>query len=361
MKEPGPKRPLLAVERLTKTYGGAPAVAELDLTVQSGELFALLGASGSGKTTLLRLIAGLDHPDSGCIRINGADVTGLPAYERPVNTVFQSYALFPHMSVRSNVAFGLKQDRLPPREIETRVGEMLELVRMSAFADRRPSQLSGGERQRVAIARSLAKMPKLLLLDEPMAALDRRLREQTRQELAAIQKRIGITFILVTHDQEEAISLADRMAVMDRGRIVQIGTPREIYERPATRFVAGFIGETNLLEGQVIRRDGDLYCIRVADGEVLVRHGQAIPAGATVGIAVRPENLHLTDPRSDDNRVAARVHRVEYLGDASIVHAVSANGLRVRIKSANGGVAGLETGDAVTVSWSSDSCVMLTQ
>src|SRR5690349_2370170 len=212
--------PLLSVEAVAKSFGGIRAVDHVDLAVAPGELFALLGASGSGKTTLLRLIAGLEQPDGGHIRIGGADMTDRPAYERPVNTVFQSYALFPHMSVRGNVAFGLKQEKLPQAEIDKRVAEMLQLVQMGSYAQRRPSQLSGGQKQRVAIARSLAKRPKLLLLDEPMAALDRRLREQTRIELAAIQKRLGIAFILVTHDQEEAMSLADRMAVMEAGRIV---------------------------------------------------------------------------------------------------------------------------------------------
>jgi putrescine transport system ATP-binding protein len=361
MKDSERKGPLLAIERISKAYDGVPAVVDVDLAVAPGELFALLGASGSGKTTLLRLIAGLDPPDSGRIRIAGSDVTDLPAYERPVNTVFQSYALFPHMSVRGNIAFGLKQERLSRSEIESRVGQMLDLVQMSSFAGRRPSQLSGGQKQRVAIARSLAKMPKLLLLDEPMAALDRRLREQTRLELAAIQKRVGITFILVTHDQEEAMSLADRMAVMDHGRIAQIGSPREIYERPSTRFVAGFIGETNFFEGHVVRRSGDLVCVRIPDGDVLIRHEQAIGEGAAVAIAVRPENLRLDRLGVDDNRVSVRIRQVEYLGDTSVVHGVSKGGQAVRIKISNHGVSGLAAGDLTIASWSPDSGIMLTR
>ena len=359
MKAPSPQH--LAVEGVTKRYGTLAAVSAVDLAIGPGELFALLGASGSGKTTLLRLIAGLDHPDAGRIRIDGIDVTDLPPYERPVNTVFQSYALFPHMSVRSNVAFGLKQERLPHAEIDARVKQMLDLVQMSAFADRRPAQLSGGQKQRVALARSLAKLPKLLLLDEPMAALDRRLREQTRQELAAIQRRVGITFILVTHDQDEAMSLADRMAVMDRGSIVQIGTPREIYERPATRFVAGFVGDTNLVEGHAVRRSGGLLTVRTQDGEVRVRHDGAVAEGAAIWIAVRPEHLRVENGQADDNRIEVQVQHVEYRGDVSVVSVKSRSGRDFRFSASNRKHLAPSVGDVVTVSWSPDDGRVLTQ
>jgi putrescine transport system ATP-binding protein len=347
-------RQRLAVEGVAKRYGTVAALSGIDLAIEAGELFALLGASGSGKTTLLRLIAGLDRPDAGRILIDGVDVTDLPPYERPVNTVFQSYALFPHMSVRSNVAFGLKQEKLPSREIDARVDEMLDLVQMSDLADRRPAQLSGGQKQRVALARSLAKLPKLLLLDEPMAALDRRLREQTRQELAAIQRRIGITFILVTHDQDEAMSLADRMAVMECGAIVQVGTPREIYERPATRFVAGFVGDTNLLEGRVVRRSGGLLTVQTADGEVRVRHEGAAAEGATVWIAVRPERVRLEGGRDDDNRVEIQVQHREYRGDVSVVSAKSRSGQGFKITMANRDHPLPGVGEIASASWSPD-------
>jgi putrescine transport system ATP-binding protein len=335
-----------------------PAVDGVDLAVAQGELFALLGASGSGKTTLLRLIAGLERPDRGRIRLDGADMTERPAYERPVNTVFQSYALFPHMSVRGNIAFGLKQEKLPGHEIDKRVAEMLQLVQMESFAQRRPSQLSGGQRQRVAIARSLAKRPKLLLLDEPMSALDRRLREQTRLELASIQKRLGIAFILVTHDQEEAMSLADRMAVMEAGRIVQIGSPREIYARPATRFVAGFIGDTNLFAGKVRQREGHYLSVETPDGEMVVHGSADAPPGAAVWLAVRPERIRLGAP-TGHNCLDVRALRIEYRGDQSILHAVTGSGAALRLKGGNEALAAVEAGTTVAVAWLPEDIVVL--
>jgi putrescine transport system ATP-binding protein len=352
--------PLLSVEGVSRSFAGIRAVDHVDLTIASGELFALLGASGSGKTTLLRLIAGLDRPDSGRISIEGVDVTGRPAYERPVNTVFQSYALFPHLTVRANIAFGLKQERLPRGEIDRRVAEMLQLVQMESYAERRPAQLSGGQKQRIAIARSLAKRPKLLLLDEPMAALDRRLREQMRVELAGIQRRLGITFILVTHDQEEAMSLADRIAVMEAGRIVQIGSPRDIYDRPATRFVAGFIGDTNMFEGRAVRRENGHLLVDVADGEIVVRDLPDIALGATVWIAVRPERLRL-GARAGACSLQVRTDRVEYRGDQSLLHGSTSGGSTLRLKGDNEALAGIAAGSVVAVSWSPDDAVVLQQ
>src|SRR5690348_1927957 len=242
---------LLDILDVSKRFGATAAVDELSLTVERGELFALLGPSGCGKTTLLRMIAGFEVPDHGRIVIDGVDVTALPPYARPVNMMFQSYALFPHMTVAGNVAFGLRQERMARRGIAARVAEMLALVQMSEYARRRPHELSGGQRQRVALARALAKMPKLLLLDEPLAALDRKLRAETRLELVGIQERVGITFLVVTHDQEEALSMATGVAVMDQGRLVQTGAPAEIYEQPASRFVANFVGEVNVFEGEL--------------------------------------------------------------------------------------------------------------
>src|SRR5271169_2255690 len=242
---------LLEIAGASKRFGATTAVDEVSLSVERGALYALLGPSGCGKTTLLRMVAGFETPDSGRIVVDGVDMTGLPPYERPVNMMFQSYALFPHMDVAANIAFGLRQERMERRRRAARVEEMLALVQMSDYARRRPHQLSGGQRQRVALARALAKMPKLLLLDEPMAALDRKLRAETRLELIGIQERVGTTFLVVTHDQEEALSMASRIAVMNRGRLVEIGTPAEIYERPVSRFVANFVGEVNLFEGEV--------------------------------------------------------------------------------------------------------------
>src|SRR5437588_191009 len=242
---------LLEIDGVSKRFGGTTAVDDVALSVERGAFYALLGPSGCGKTTLLRMIAVFETPDSGRIFIDGIDVTGLPAYERPVNMMFQSYALFPHMDVAANIAFSLRQEGMERGRIAARVGDMLALVQMSEYGRRRPHELSGGQRQRIALARALAKMPKLVLLDEPLAALDRKLRAETRLELIGIQERVGTTFLLVTHDQEEALGMASRIAVMNRGRVVQIGTPAEIYERPGSRFVADFVGAVNLFEGEL--------------------------------------------------------------------------------------------------------------
>ena len=255
---------LLEIIAASKSFAGTAAVDNVSLAVESGEFFALLGPSGCGKTTLLRMIAGFETPDSGRIVIDGIDVTAVPPYRRPVNMMFQSYALFPHLDVARNVAFGLKQEGMQRRRRDARVAEMLALVQMSDYARRRPHELSGGQKQRVALARALAKMPKLLLLDEPLAALDRKLREETRLELTGIQQRVGTTFLVVTHDQDEALGMASRIAVMDHGRLVQIGGPAEIYERPQSRFVAEFVGKVNLFEGELVAAPGGL-CLAVAD------------------------------------------------------------------------------------------------
>src|ERR1700674_5836166 len=250
-------RPYVEVDRVTKSFGDFKAVDDVSLKIYKGEIFCLLGASGCGKTTLLRMLGGFETPSSGRIFIDGEDMTGVPPYERPVNMMFQSYALFPHMSVEQNVAFGLKQDRVPKSEITERVATMLDLVKLGSFAKRKPHQLSGGQKQRVALARSLVKRPKLLLLDEPLGALDRKLREHTQFELLSIQNKLGVTFIVVTHDQGEAMTLASRIGVMNHGQIVQIGTPLDIYEYPQSKFVADFVGSVNLFEGRLVEDEAD--------------------------------------------------------------------------------------------------------
>ena len=316
--------------------GAAAAVDGVSLDIAPGEFFALLGPSGCGKTTLLRLLAGFETPDEGRILIAGADMAGVPPYRRPVNMMFQSYALFPHLTVAQNVGFGLKQDRLPRREREARVAAMLDLVKLARLAQRKPHQLSGGERQRVALARALAQEPKLVLLDEPLAALDRKLREETRFELVRIQQRVGITFLMVTHDQEEAMSMASRIAVMSQGRIVQLGTPREIYETPASRFVADFIGGVNLLEGRVLSAHDGLIEIKSAEaGGTLVVEHPALATGSAVAIAIRPEKIAFAPPAATANRLDGRVLGVAYRGEASTYEVELASGRVLRVTQVN--------------------------
>lgn len=289
--------PLLRLARVTKAYGDVVAVRDLSLDIPANEFFALLGPSGCGKTTLMRLIAGFETPDDGRIYLDGQDITELPPHLRPINMMFQSYALFPHMSVEQNIAFGLKQEGRPRQEIAARVEDMLRLVQMAGLGNRRPDQLSGGQRQRVALARALIKRPKLLLLDEPLAALDRKLRHDTQFELMQAQRETGTSFVVVTHDQDEAMVMAHRMAVMRAGAIDQIGAPREVYEEPATRHVAGFVGETNFFEGRVIQYMPGGVEIETSKGlklEALCRQHPAI--GSKVTISIRPEHLRLSAP-----------------------------------------------------------------
>jgi putrescine transport system ATP-binding protein len=368
-KEPGAK-PYVRLEKLTKKFGDFVAVDDVTLDIFRGEIFCLLGGSGSGKTTLLRMMAGFERPTEGRISIDGVDVTGTPPYERPVNMMFQSYALFPHMSVQKNVAFGLRQDRLPAREIEDRVAEMLKLVRMEQLAKRMPHQLSGGQRQRVALARALVKRPKLLLLDEPLAALDRKLREHTQFELLNIQETLGVTFVVVTHDQEEAMTLASRIGVMNHGGIVQIGTPSDIYEYPSSRFVADFIGSVNMFEGRLVEDEPDF--VRVASEELggtfHVGHGVSAAPDATVWVALRPEKIALTRERPDgdgDNRVAGVVAEVAYRGDQSVYLVKLATGRMMRVTQPNtlrqGSGDRVRWDDRVWLSWDSSSPVVVTQ
>lgn len=317
-------KPYITLENVTKSFGSSVAVRNVSLSIYQGELFCLLGGSGCGKTTLLRLLAGFEKPTTGRLFIDGIDVTDVPAYERPVNMMFQSYALFPHMTVAQNIAFGLKQEGLPAQIIRERVMEGLDLVQMNAFATRKPHQLSGGQRQRVALARSLVKQPKLLLLDEPLAALDKRLREQTQFELVNIQERVGITFIMVTHDQEEAMTMSSRIGVMEEGRIRQIGAPHDVYEFPNSRFVAEFIGTINIFEGVVVEDEPDHVLIEseAAGCQLYVTHSVAVPMGAQVAVAVRPEKVMISTKQPAEKRNCTKgiVKDIAYLGDISIYY-----------------------------------------
>jgi putrescine transport system ATP-binding protein len=352
---------LLELAGVSKRFAAVPAVDGVSLSIERGALFALLGPSGCGKTTLLRLIAGFETPDRGHIVIDGVDVTALPPYRRPVNLMFQYYALFPHMDVAANIAFGLRQERMDRRRRAARVEELLALVQMSDYARRRPYQLSGGQRQRVALARALAKMPKLLLLDEPLAALDRKLREETRRELIAIQERVGTTFLVVTHDQEEALGMASRIAVMNAGRLVQVGTPTEIYERPNSRFVAGFVGEANLFEGRVRHgRDHASLVVGDLDAPIPLPDGADLAEHAAVALALRPEKLLLARERPVGFAIAATVAAVDYQGAVSIVHVAAGPGHRL-LKAHLPSVAAADfgRGAAVWASWAPGDMVML--
>ncbi len=368
-KDPGAD-PYVRIEKITKKFGEFVAVDDVSLNIYRGEIFCLLGGSGCGKTTLLRMMAGFEIPTAGSIWIDGVDVTSMPPYERPVNMMFQSYALFPHMSVRKNVAFGLMQDKLPKSEVDDRVGEILKLVRMEQYADRAPHQLSGGQRQRVALARALVKRPKLLLLDEPLAALDRKLREHTQFELLNIQETLGVTFVVVTHDQEEAMTLASRIGVMNHGEIIQVGTPSDIYEYPNSRFVADFVGSVNMFEGRLIEDEPDY--VRVASDELggtfHVGHGVSAAPHAIVWVALRPEKIQVSRDRPDggaDNRVQGVVSEIAYRGDQSVYLVRLAGGRQVRVTQPNtmrqGAGERIRWDDAVWLSWDSSSPVVVTQ
>jgi putrescine transport system ATP-binding protein len=361
-------REYVRIEHVTKKFGDFVAVNNVTLTIGQGEIFCLLGGSGCGKTTLLRMLAGFETPSSGSIFIDGQDMAGIPPYDRPANMMFQSYALFPHMSVEKNVAFGLEQEGLPKAEIRQRVGEILELVKMGPFAARAPHQLSGGQRQRVALARALVKRPKLLLLDEPLGALDKKLREQTQFELLGIQERLGVTFVVVTHDQEEAMTLATRIGVMNRGEIVQVGTPTDIYEYPASRFVADFIGSVNMFEGRLVEDEPDHVRIecRELGGFVYVDHGISAPPESTVWAAIRPEKINIDRDRPEgrDNQVRGVVKEIAYMGDISVFLVKLDSGRMVRVsrpnivRQADDRISWEET---VYLSWHASSPVVLTQ
>jgi putrescine transport system ATP-binding protein len=327
------------IDGVRKEFDGFVAVDDVDLDIRQGEIFALLGASGCGKSTLLRVLAGFERPTRGKVIVDGQDLTPLPPYERPVNMMFQSYALFPHMTVEQNIAFGLKQDRHSKAEIGKRVAEMLAIVQMGKFARRRPHQLSGGQQQRVALARSLAKSPKLLLLDEPMGALDKKLRSQMQLELVNIVERLGVTCVMVTHDQEEAMTMATRIAIMDSGRILQIGTPDEIYEQPNTRFVAQFIGSVNLFEGAICEDEKDYATIAspALEHPIRIGHGLTGFEGQQVAFSLRPEKVSVTkdEPEGASNKARGRIEDIAYFGSHSVYHVQLPSGMRVMANYVN--------------------------
>lgn len=361
-----PKEVLVKIERVSKKFDETLAVDDVSLTINKGEIFALLGGSGSGKSTLLRMLAGFERPSEGRIFLDGEDITDLPPYERPINMMFQSYALFPHMSVAENIAFGLKQDKMSKADINARVEEMLKLVQMSQYAKRKPHQLSGGQRQRVALARSLAKSPKLLLLDEPMGALDKKLRSQMQLELVEIIERVGVTCVMVTHDQEEAMTMAQRIAIMHLGWIAQIGSPVDIYETPTSRLVCEFIGNVNLFEGKVVEDMEDYALIDSPDLErnIYVGHGVSTSVqDKSITYAIRPEKLLVTteQPSFEHNWSRGTVHDIAYLGGHSVFHVELPSGKIVQSFVANAERRGARPtwDDEVFVWWEDDSGVAL--
>jgi putrescine transport system ATP-binding protein len=356
----------LQIQDVVKDFGGYKAVNHVSLDIAKGEIFALLGSSGCGKTTLLRMLAGFETPTSGRIILNGQDLAGLPPYERPLNMMFQSYALFPHLTVWDNIAFGLRRDGWARDKVAERVEAMLKLVQLGKYAKRKPHQLSGGQQQRVALARSLAKQPEMLLLDEPLGALDKKLREETQIELVNIIEQVGVTCVMVTHDQEEAMTMASRIAVMSEGRFLQVGSPGEIYETPATRFVADFIGNVNLMEGSVSVDEPDHVIIDCADCRHYVGHGITGTLGMAVTVALRPEKITLQreKPADEFNCVAGTIEEMSYFGASTVYRVKLASGQILAVSMANTARQREDAftwGDAVWAHWSPQAHVVLTQ
>ena len=333
------EEPLIRFDGVTKRFGDFTAIDDIDLRIYRKEFFALLGPSGCGKTTLMRMLAGFETPTQGKITIGGQDMAGIPPNRREVNMMFQSYALFPHLTVWDNIAFGLKRSKMSKEEIPERVKEMLRLTRLEKFAKRKPHQISGGQRQRVALARALAKAPKLLLLDEPLGALDAKLRQQTQFELMDIQEKTGTTFVIVTHDQEEAMTVASRVAVMDNGKVIQVDTPARIYETPNSVYVADFIGEVNLLEGSATLKEDGLASLSWAEGrpELIGTAGEGLANGTRATFAIRPEKVAISAERPEDvnNVVKGRIHDIAYLGNISTYHVVLDDGTIIKAQTAN--------------------------
>jgi putrescine transport system ATP-binding protein len=361
-------RPLVRIEAVSKRYDGVVALDRVSLDIFANEFFALLGPSGCGKTTLLRMLAGFESPDEGRILLDGEDLTPVPPHHRPVNMMFQSYALFPHLTVEGNVAFGLRQEGLPRSEIATRVAEMLRLVQLEGLGKRKPHQLSGGQRQRVALARSLVKRPRLLLLDEPLAALDKKLRDETQLELMNLRRRLALTFVIVTHDQQEAMTVADRIGVMSKGQLMQVGTPHEIYEQPGSRWVADFVGDINLIEGTVCGRDdAGMVLESPAAGRLRVSSKAAAAMGDHVAVAVRPEKVRITPAapmQPAENRMQGVVESVGYLGDVSVYSVRLSDGSLVRAAVTNTArlpERPIRREDRVWLSWDADAALVLTR
>jgi len=356
-------RPIISIRSLSKRFGQTVAVDSVSFDVRENEFFALLGPSGCGKTTLLRMIAGLEVPSDGDLLIDGQDVARIPPNRRPTNMVFQSYAVFPHMTVAQNVGYGLKVTGVPTDEIARRVREALEMVRLDTFGERRPEALSGGQRQRVALARALVKRPRVLLLDEPLSALDAKLREQMQFELGRLQKAVGITFVIVTHDQSEALSMADRIAVMNAGRVAQLASPADLYDRPASRFVADFIGKINLLEATVVGQADGTTTVELAGGLRLHAPG-AEPPGSTVSLAVRPEYVRLTESRPADTggALSGRIVDRAFYGDSSHVFVQTPQGHRIGVTLRHENLARLDAlraSDEVWVHWPAERAMLL--
>jgi putrescine transport system ATP-binding protein len=365
--------PLLRIDGVVKRFGGFTAVDRLSLDIRAGEFFALLGPSGCGKTTLLRMLAGFETPDAGRILLNGRDIAQVLPHQRPVNMMFQNYALFPHLSVRDNIAFGLKRANMPRPQIDDRVAEMVALVKLEGLEKRKPDQLSGGQKQRVALARSLARRPQVLLLDEPLAALDKKLRESTQGELTELQRRLGMTFIIVTHDQEEAMTVADRIGVMDSGRLEQVATPRQLYEAPASRWIAEFVGDINMIEGQIESSGEHRLTIATRDAGTIVAAEPRQPlTKTTICVAIRPEKVKLSrrGPVSDAagaipmNRLEGVVTEVNYLGGVTTYKVKLDTGAVLRASMANTARLDMNAYSAsqrVTAWFTPDDCVVLEQ
>lgn len=368
-------KPFLQINRIVKQFDDVFAVDEVSLDIQQGEIFALLGSSGCGKSTLLRMLAGFESPTSGQILLAGQDIVGLAPYERPINMMFQSYALFPHMTVWDNIAFGLQRDGMPKDQIAERVGQMLDLVQLKQYAKRKPHQLSGGQQQRVALARSLAKRPKLLLLDEPLGALDAKLRQRTQLELVDIIEQVGVTCVMVTHDQEEAMTMATRIGVMSEGKILQIGAPADIYETPNCLFVADFIGSVNIFKGVVEADAADHVIIATPECKHYISHGITGTEGMAVSIAIRPEKMAIqTTPPADSERdslaevgynvVQGVIEDLAYLGSLTTYHVKLDNNTVIKVTHTNAarhGETQLTWGDKVYVWWCGSDVVVLTQ
>jgi len=362
--------PFIKVQSVSKHFGTFTAVDSVDLDIYKGELFSLLGGSGCGKTTLLRMLAGFETPSSGSIFIDGVNMNDVPPYERPINMMFQSYALFPHMTVEKNVAYGLQRDGIAKAQVQQRVDEMLAMVELSPFSKRKPHQLSGGQRQRVALARALVKQPKVLLLDEPLGALDKRLRENTQFELMNLQEQLGITFVVVTHDQEEAMTLSTRIAVMEAGQFMQIGTPTEIYEFPESRLVANFIGNANMFEGRVTENGPDhvVFNSKPLECEFFIDHGISIQEGRKAWVALRPEKIKISkEPHATNspNQMKGVVHDIGYLGKVSTYRVMVGDTL-VEVTSPNQSRPKdsnliIDWDDEVYLSWDASSSVVLSK